>query len=123
MITTARNRVRRPLAASSRRMLAWGGVALLCTYLLFYLVFGRLGLIAHWRLEKEAARIETEIGLAQGEIRDLSGTARALGRDPHTIERIARERLGMVRPGETVFLFEAQADAPPAASPEAAFHP
>jgi len=52
------------------------------------------------------ARVETEIG-------GLNRRVDALNRDPHTIERLARERLGMVRPGETVFLFDGPApDAP-----------
>lgn len=87
-------------------MLFWGGVGLFSAYLLFFLVFGRMGLMAHLRLKEEAERIEGEIVRARTEIHELSREADALNRDPHTIERIARERLGMVRKGETVFLFE-----------------
>jgi cell division protein FtsB len=43
-------------------------------------------------LSKENEKIETRI--------------RALRSDPETIERIARERLGLVRPGEVIYQFE-----------------
>ncbi len=104
-------------------MLFWGGVGLFSAYLLFFFLFGRMGLIAHFRLEDEADRIDTEIALAHEEIRALSATAKALNHDPHTIERIARERLGMVKPGDTVFLFEPETAVPAPTSPEASFHP
>lgn len=110
-----RNRRSRRVA-SSRRMLFWGGIGLFGAYLSFFLVFGRMGVLAHLRMNAEAERIDTEIVQAQREIADLSRQAAALGRDPHTIERLARERLGMVRPGETVFLFP---DGPPPGSASA----
>jgi cell division protein FtsB len=48
----------------------------------------------------------------QDDIGILNRQVAALNSDPHTIERLARERLGMVRPGETVFLFpQGEADA------------
>ena len=121
MVTAVRNR--RSRRSTPKRMLFWGGVGLFSAYLLFFLVFGRMGLIAHLRLEEEADRIDTEIALAREEIRDLSATTEALTRDPNTIERIARERLGMVKPGDTVFLFEPESAEPAPTSPEASFHP
>jgi cell division protein FtsB len=86
-------------------MLLWGGVGLVFTYLVVLLVFGRMGLVAHIRLSQEAARVDREIVQARTEIASLGHEVEDLNRDPHTIERLARERLGMVRPGETVFLF------------------
>jgi cell division protein FtsB len=101
--------------------MVWGGAGLFLSYLLFFLVFGRMGLIAHLRLSEEAARIDAEVARAQDEIALLADEVDALNHDPHTIERLARERLGMVRPGETVFLFPppAPADAPARDDPPA----
>jgi cell division protein FtsB len=99
-----RNRRSRRVA-SSRRVLLWGGIGLFGVYLTFFLVFGRMGVLAHLRMSGEAERIDSEIARVRGEIGELSREVDALNRDPHTIERLARERLGMVRPGETVFLF------------------
>lgn len=100
-----RNRRSRKGPSTPRRVLLWGGAGLFFSYLLFFLVFGRMGVIAHLRLSEEADRIENEVVLVEGEIAALGRRVEALNRDPHTIERLARERLGMVRPGETVFLF------------------
>jgi len=93
-------------------MLLWGGIGLFGAYLSFFLVFGRMGVLAHLRMRGEAERIEAEIARVEGDIGVLNGQVAALNNDPHTIERLARERLGMVRPGETVFLF------PPGPPPE-----
>jgi cell division protein FtsB len=109
---SVQRRNRRSRRAVPGQVLLWGALGLFGSYLLFFLVFGRMGLVAHLRLKEDAARIETEIARVGSEIDVLAAQADALGRDPHTIERIARERLGMVRPGETVFLF----DSPPPAS-------
>ena len=87
-------------------MLFWGGIGLFTVYLSFFLIFGRMGLIAHLRLEEEANRIDSEIVRMSQEINTLSTQADDLTRDPHTIERIAREKLGMVRPDETIYLFD-----------------
>lgn len=108
-----RNRRTRRGPGTPAQLLWWGGLGLFCTYLLFFLVFGRMGLVAHLRLKDEAGRIEGEIGRVEGEIGVLARQVDALNRDPHTIERLARERLGMVRPGDTVFLF----DGPPPDAP------
>lgn len=109
-----RNRRSRKGPSTPRRVLVWGGAGLFFSYLLFFLVFGRMGLIAHLRLSEEADRIDRRIARVQDEIAGLAGRVEALNRDPHTIERLARERLGMVRPGETVFLFPGP---PPEAPP------
>jgi cell division protein FtsB len=113
-----RNRRSRRGAGAPAQLLWWGGLGLFCAYLLFFLVFGRMGLVAHLRLKDEATRIEGEIARVEGEIGVLDRRVDALNRDPHTIERLARERLGMVRPGETVFLFDGPPlHAPPAPAP------
>ena len=55
----------------------------------------------HINLDDELAR---EIDELRGENARLTAEIAALRSDPAAIERIAREELGLARPGETVFL-------------------
>lgn len=67
-------------------------------------LFGDGGLL---RLLEERGRTEA-LGRQLGELRDensrLAQQIRALRSDPVAIETLAREELGLARPGETVFL-------------------
>lgn len=72
----------------------------------YYAVFGgeySIFEVRRARAEVEAARAE----LAELEMRIDSLRARAdsLENDPATLERIARERFGMIREGETLYRF------------------
>jgi cell division protein FtsB len=73
--------------------------------LLFVAVLAMAGTKSYRDLE--AARqhkrlLETRIGETQGEIAKLRGRIDRLRSDPGTLERLAREDLGMVRPGDVV---------------------
>lgn len=114
MALPRRNRRSRTGPTVTQRMLFWGGIGLFTAYLSFFLIFGRMGLIAHLRLDDEANRIDSEIVQVNKEIEALSEQTEALSRDPHTIERIAREKLGMVHPEETIYLFDAGGAGAPA---------
>src|SRR5688500_5778892 len=69
---------------------------------------GVLHLMTQREREQTLAR---EIEALRDENARLSGDSAALRTDPAAIERIAREELGLARPGETVFLIR---DAPSA---------
>ena len=58
------------------------------------------------RMRKEILRLENQIAKEDEERKQLKASAEALGRDPKTVERLARERLGYAKPGETVIRFE-----------------
>ena len=61
------------------------------------------GLAKYRRLEAEARRVEREnVEMRQENLR-LRREARALAGEPAALERAAREELGFVRPGETVY--------------------
>jgi cell division protein FtsB len=62
---------------------------------------------------QRALELAREIEDIRAENVRLAAEIRALRTDPRAIERIAREQLGLARPGETVFLIR-DAD-PPAA--------
>jgi cell division protein FtsB len=81
-------------------------------------VFGTHGLLAMRRAQKEAARVQLEIDQINQENRRLQENVKALKTDPAAIERIAREEMGLARPGEYIFKIPAKpGDAPALVSP------
>jgi cell division protein FtsB len=66
-------------------------------------IFGTHGLIAMRRSQQEAAQVQKEITQIDEENRKLEEHVRALKSDPAAIERIAREEMGLARPGEYIF--------------------
>jgi cell division protein FtsB len=70
------------------------------------------------RAQKEAASIQREIDQIDQENRKLQENVKALKSDPAAIERIAREEMGLARPGEYIFKLPAKpGDAPALVSP------
>lgn len=61
-------------------------------------------------LEHERS-LERQIAAAEQRIRVLDRRAELIARDPATLERLAREELGMVRPGDVVIVLPAGDDA------------
>jgi cell division protein FtsB len=85
-----------------RRNLNWffaAGLGLL----LLQDVFGTHGLIAMRRSQQEARAVQHEIDQINEENRQLEERVKALKTDPEAIERIAREEMGLARPGEYIF--------------------
>ena len=72
------------------------------------LAFGAFGgeyrSIDYWRLKRDVRRLESDIAGLRSEIDSLAAYADSLETDSATQERVARERLGMLRPGETLYL-------------------
>ncbi len=58
------------------------------------------------RMRQEILGLEAEIRKQEEHTRRLDATIRALRTDPKTVERLAREKLGYAKPGETVIYFE-----------------
>jgi cell division protein FtsB len=84
----------------NRRLLA---LLVLGTPLLLYVVFGPKGVLTRWNLQQRKARLEEDLRAAEVESRKLEGESKALDGDKDAIEKVAREKYGMVRPGETVY--------------------
>lgn len=99
-----------------RRNLSWFLAFALCL-LLLQDIFGTHGLIAMRRSQQEAAQVQREIDQINDENRQLQGRVKALKSDPATIERIAREEMGLARPGEYIFKIPSKPADPPAAEP------
>jgi cell division protein FtsB len=90
----------------------WGKLTWMVTILA--IVIG-LTLVVGWYLPliNENERMRHEIFLLSAQIqqedalgKQLHGQIDALEHDPKTVERLAREKLGYAKPGETVIRFE-----------------
>jgi cell division protein FtsB len=66
-------------------------------------VFGMHGLLAMRRSQQEAADVQKEINQLNEENRHLQDQVKSLKTDPGAIEHIAREEMGLARPGEVIF--------------------
>ena len=58
------------------------------------------------RMRKEVLRLDTQIAKAEDTGRQLKANIDALKYDPKAVERLAREKFGYAKPGETVIRFE-----------------
>jgi cell division protein FtsB len=85
-----------------RRNLTWFLVAGL-TLLVLQDIFGTHGVVAMRRSQEQAADIQKEIDHLDEENQKLQEHVRALKSDPAEIERVAREEMGLARPGEYIF--------------------
>ena len=65
---------------------------------------GERGLLDSLDARRQNRRLSAEIDWLRQENARLRDEARRLREDPHIIEDVAREELGMIRPGEVVFL-------------------
>jgi cell division protein FtsB len=68
-----------------------------------YVLFGPRGIVARIQISSERARLEEELRQAEAETRRLQAESKALDGDTKAIEKVARERYGMVKKGETVY--------------------
>jgi len=92
------------------RLLFW----ILAGTLAFNSLFGDMGLVQGFRQRHAAARLRREVELLRQQNSRLVTDIKELRQDPYRIEAIAREELGLSRPGEIIFLFQGSE----AASPE-----
>ena len=67
-------------------------------------LFGDGGILQLWQERAETQALELEIQRLRVKNSQLAEEIHALRSNPQAIERLAREELGLVRPGETVFL-------------------
>ncbi|MEW6324578.1 MAG: septum formation initiator family protein [Nitrospirota bacterium] len=71
--------------------------------LLFSFVFSDMGIFTFVDLHRARHELRREIADLRQRNAKLAGQVQALRSDPVYIEALAREQLGMVRPGEQVF--------------------
>ncbi len=80
-------------------------VSLLFSALLFGLfLVGDRGFLSVRRQRQELVKSQNELQILADENRRLEGELAALKSDPKAVEKIAREKLGLVKPGEVVLI-------------------
>ena len=67
-------------------------------------LIGNRGFGARVRAQRQYADATRALGAIRNENAGLLGQIRRLQTDPATIEAVAREELGMIRPGELLFV-------------------
>jgi cell division protein FtsB len=75
-------------------------------------VLGTHGVLAMRRSMKQSAEIQSEIQQLNRENQKLQNRVRSLKTDPAAIERIAREDMGLARPGEYIFKIQPEPGEP-----------
>jgi cell division protein FtsB len=79
-----------------------------------FLLAGMLGLAVWYlpliktneRMRKQTFRLDSQIQKEEETAKQLKAAIDSLRYDPKAVERLARERLGYAKPGETVIRFE-----------------
>lgn len=89
-------------------------LVLLVLFLLVHDVFGTHGFLAMRRAQKEIQRLRDEVTKLNQENVQLEDQVKGLRSDPKLIERIARDELGLARPGEIIIKIPAPAQSDPA---------
>jgi cell division protein FtsB len=78
-------------------------ILVLCVFALFiHDIFGTHGFLAMRRTKLEIERVQKEISRLAKENAELSDEVKSLKTDPHKIESIARDELGLAKPGDVI---------------------
>jgi cell division protein FtsB len=83
----------------SARALRAGAVAVIA---LAIAAFGGQSLGRAWHMKQEVDALEREIASLRADTDRLSAAVARLRSDPESIEQVAREELGLVKPGERI---------------------
>lgn len=78
------------------------------TLLVSYLFLNNRGIITRIRLERQRQEMIEKVRAAEEETKRLQSYLKALDGDKKTIEKVAREKYGMAREGETVYKVKKQ---------------
>ena len=93
-----------------RRLVQYGLLFLGCLLFLDALV-GEKGLVENLKARQQFQAIERSLARLKGDNERLRKDAELLKKDPDTIEGVARRELGLMKPGEKLFIIK---DADPA---------
>jgi cell division protein FtsB len=99
-----------------RRVAVYAGGALL-VLVLAHTLFGPYGYLSMRRSQREIEQVQRDLARLDRENTQLSGEVRALQTDPSAIEKVAREDMGLARPGEMIFSVSDDPQ-PPATTPQ-----
>jgi cell division protein FtsB len=86
--------------------LRWVLAIVLLAGALYYALFGGdYGYFEVRRLERERTAEEARVKALDAQLKELRSRADSLQHDSGTIERVAREKYGLIRPGERLYRF------------------
>jgi cell division protein FtsB len=85
-------------------------MAFLAGFLVFDGLVGERGTVALMHARQQHARLAWQVAAARAENARLADEVRRLTEDPSAIEDIARRELGLIKPGERLFIIR---DVPP----------
>ena len=88
-----------------RRTLEYVGLAIACVLMIDALV-GDKGLLAMMQAREQYRELEVSLSSARSENVRLREEARRLREDPTAVEEIARRELGLIKPGERLFIIK-----------------
>jgi cell division protein FtsB len=77
-------------------------IGLLVLVLVVHDIFGAHGYLAMRRTQQEIKKVTRNLDQLNKENSELEQEVRELKTDPHKIEKIARDELGLARPGEVI---------------------
>jgi cell division protein FtsB len=78
-------------------------ILVLCVFALFlHDIFGTHGYLAMRRTKLDIERVQSDINRLAKENAELSDEVKSLKTDPHKIESIARDELGLAKPNEVI---------------------
>ena len=86
----------------SARRLRLLGTAALAALAVSFAAYGGQSLTRVWTLKKEVESLEREVGALRADSARLAAEVDRLRTDPDYIEQIARDKLGLVKPGDRV---------------------
>ncbi len=76
-------------------------------YRLDLFIFGEMGWVKSYRMEAHYNALIAEIAALKKDNERLAGEVYALKTSPDHLETVARDKLGLARPGEIVYLYGA----------------
>ena len=92
-----------------RFVFLWAGILLLIIFAFLYLP----GLSRYQELRNEEDRLSKELGELENQIKSLQKEKELLQKDQVYLEKVIREELGVVRPGEIVYRVVPEKKEPP----------
>jgi len=102
--SSRRTRTKResPWRQGMRRAALYAGGGLL-VLVLAHTLFGPYGYLSMRHSQAEIQQVQKDLDRLDKENAQLSGEIKALQTDPSAIEKVAREDMGLARPGEMIF--------------------
>jgi cell division protein FtsB len=79
------------------------GTLALAVLAISFTAYGGQSLTRAWTLKKDVENLEREVGALRAETARLTADVDRLRTDPEYIEQIARDKLGLVKPGDRVY--------------------